>query len=92
MASATGLALAAGGITAANEVLFAPLAGGKADFNWRIVPATLLLALALDGLGQVAPGFATGLAALTLVTVLLVPVGSAPTPIENAAKVLGYTK
>lgn len=83
--------LAAGGITAANEVLFAPLAGSaKESFNWRIIPATLGLALALAGLEQLAPGFATGLAGLTLAAVLLVPFGNAPTPLENALKVMGY--
>lgn len=93
MASAPGIFLAAGAITLANEAVFAPVSsGGKitADFNWRLVPATLLGALALGGLAQIAPGFATGLAALVLLTVVLVPMGKAGSPVVNASKVLGY--
>jgi hypothetical protein len=90
MARSTGIVLAVGGITAANEVLFAPLAGQKVSFNWRIVPATAGLALALAALERIAPEFAVGLAWLSLVTVLLVPFGNAPTPLANANKILGY--
>lgn len=91
--SAAGLFLIVGAITVANEVIFAPVSsGGKitADFNWRIIPATLLGALALGGLQKIAPGFAYGLAALCLLTVLIVPLGNAPTPLENVSKMLGY--
>jgi hypothetical protein len=91
--SAAGIFLAAGGITLANEVVFAPVSsGGKitSDFNWRIIPATLLGALALGGLQQIAPGFAVSLAALSLLTVLIVPFGNAPSPLQNASKMLGY--
>lgn len=94
MAESTGIVLAVGGISLANEVVFAPLAsGGKitADFNWRIIPATLGLALALAGLEHIAPGFAVGLAWLSLLAVLAVPFGNAPSPLENASKVLGYS-
>lgn len=90
MARSTGIVLAIGGITAANEVLFAPAAGGKVSFNWRIIPATAGLALGLAGLEQLAPGFAVGLAWLGLVAVLVVPVGNAPTPLDNANKLLGF--
>lgn len=93
MAESTGIVLAAGGITAVNEALFAPLAGGSAaTFNWRIIPATAGLALALAALEHLAPGFAVGLAWLSLGTVLLVRFGNAPTPLENALKIMGYTK
>lgn len=92
MAASTGIVLAVGAITAANEVLFAPLAGQKVTFNWRIIPATAGLALALAGLEHLAPGFATGLAWLSLAAVLVVPFGNAPTPLDNALKVMGYTK
>lgn len=91
--SAAGVALMVGSITAANEVLFAPLAGKGApwkNFNWRVVPATLGLALALSGLEKVAPKFAVGIAWLSLAAVLIVPFGNAPTPLENVLKVLGY--
>lgn len=95
MARSTGIVLAAGAITAANELLFAPLAGVPGarpwhDLNWRIIPATAGLALALAGLEHLAPGFAVGLAWLTLASILIVPVGKAPTPLENAIRVLGY--
>lgn len=93
MADSTGIVLMTGGITAANELLFAPLAGQGApwqNFNWRIIPATAGLALALAGLERVSHGFAVGLAWLSLAAVVLVPLGNAPTPLENALKVLGY--
>lgn len=92
MAASTGIVLAVGAITAANEVVFAPLAGQKVQFNWRIIPATGGLALALAGLEKLAPGFAVGLAWLSLAAVLTVPFGNAPTPLDNALKVLGYSK
>jgi hypothetical protein len=92
VAASTGIVLAVGGITAANEVLFAPAAGGTVSFNWRIVPATAGLALALAGLEHLSRPFAVGLAWLSLVAVLTVPFGNAPTPLENALKIMGYTK
>jgi hypothetical protein len=73
--------------------VFAPISsGGKitADFNWRIIPATMLGALALGGLAQVVPGFALGLASLVLLTVVLVPMGKAGSPVKNVSKMLGY--
>lgn len=91
MARSTGPVLAIGAITAANEALFAPLAGsGKVQFNWKILPATAGLALALAGLEQLAPRFAVGLAYLGLFAVLVVPMGNAPSPIDNANKILGF--
>lgn len=92
MAASTGPVLAAGVITFVNEGLLAPAAGeGAAKWNWRVVPATAGLALALTALEKLSPGFAVGLAWLTLATALLVPFGNAPTPIQTAAKALGYT-
>jgi len=101
----TGLVLAAGGIALANEVIFAPLAEGStapkglgaptavgslvSGLNWRIVPATAVLALALGGLEKIAPGFAVGLAGMAVLAVLIVPVGNAPTVTENIIKALG---
>lgn len=77
----------AGSITAANEAIFATQKGKSPDwaqsFNWRIIPATAGLALALTGLEKLTPQFAVGLAWLTLATVLIVPFGNAPTPLEN---------
>ena len=97
MASAAGLVLAAGGIAAANEAIFAPLAHHKdfatslkTDTNlWRLVPATAILALTLTGLENIAPGFAKGLAGLVLIAVLVIPVGNAGAPLENIASFVG---
>lgn len=106
MSRAAGFVLAAGLLSAANEVIFAPLVvsssqsgsiqsreatfGNTAinNFNWRIVPATAILALLLGGLETVTPDFAVGLGGLVLLSVLIVPVGNAPTPIDNIAKVV----
>lgn len=92
MAASTGPVLAAAAITFANEGLLAPAAGeGAAKWNWRVIPAAAGLALALAGLEKLAPGFAVGLAWLTLATALLVPFGNAPTPVQTAVKALGYS-
>jgi hypothetical protein len=89
VAASTGPVLAAGAIAFASEGVLAPLAGsGSANWNWRIIPATAGLALALAGLEKLAPGFAAGLAWLTLVTVLIVPVGGDTPPLTLAAKAL----
>lgn len=95
MLRSTGLVLAAGGVEIANEALFAPLAGQGTpwkDLNWRLVPATALLALALGGLEKLAPNFAVGLAGLALAAVFLIPYGNAPSPIDNILKTMGYAK
>ena len=92
MADSTGYILAAAGITAANEAIFAPAAAGKplwVNFNWRIVPATAVAALALAGLEQISPPLGKGLAMLALLSVFLVPMGNAPSVIDNASKMLG---
>lgn len=91
MAASTGIVLAVGAITSANELFLAPLAtGAKPAYNWRIIPATIGLGLALAGLERLAPGFAVGLAYLTLAAVLVVPFSNSPTPLDNAVKVMGY--
>lgn len=93
MAASTGPVIAAAGITAVNDLVLEPLTGGKATFNWRILPAAAGLALALAGLEHAAPGFAVGLAWLTVAATLIVPFNSGGTsPIENAAKAMGYAK
>lgn len=92
MAGAAGIAIAAGAIAAANEALFVPVITHKPvtqTFNWRIVPATAGLALGLGALEKLAPGFARGLAWLTLAGIFVFPVGNAPTPLDNANRVLG---
>lgn len=93
MAGAAGLVIAAGGIAAANEVLGADTQTGNpiTDFNWRIIPATAILALLLEGLDKLEPGFGKGLAGLVLLSVFVIPVGNAPTPLDTAAKLLNYS-
>jgi len=91
MAASTGPVLAAGAITVANELLFAP-GHGLAKVNWRVIPAAAGAAIALAGLEKLAPAFAVGLAWLTVFVVLVVPLGNAPTPLANATRALGYGK
>jgi hypothetical protein len=87
--SAAGWVITAGGIAAANEILFAPVSSGKAvSFNWRIIPATAILALVLTGFEKVAPEFGNILGGMILLTVLTVQVGNAPSPLANIAKVV----
>ena len=93
MASAAGLVVTAGAITAANEVLFAPVAThGTPEFNWRIIPATVLLAMAMGGLEHLSSKLAQGLGWGMVLTVLLAPIGNAKSPFENANKALGFTR
>jgi hypothetical protein len=95
MAQSTGIILIVGSISLANEAVFAPIAsGGKinVDFNWRVIPATLIAAALLGGLEQVSPKLAVGLAYISLITVLFARFGNAPAPIENLSKALGYGK
>jgi hypothetical protein len=89
MAEAAGLVIAAGAIAAANEVLAAPTSGNLSDFNWRIVPATVILALLLEGLDKLEPGFGKGLAGLVLLSVFVIPYGNAPSPLTTAGNLLG---
>lgn len=91
MAETTGPVLAAGAIAAANEALFAPISGGgtvNTAAVFRIIPATIGLALALALLERAAPGFAKGLAWLLVFGVLIFPVGHAPSVLDNANKIL----
>lgn len=93
MESAAGIAIAVGGITAANELFFAPVTGsGTKSFNFRIIPATVVFALGLQGLSQLSPTLAKGIGVTALVTVLFTRVGNAPAPIENINKFLGFNQ
>jgi hypothetical protein len=92
MAESTGYILAAAGLAAANEAIFIPATTGRPlwkDFNWRIVPATAVAALALAGLEKLSPPLGKGLAILALLSVIIVPFGNAPSPIDNVSKMLG---
>lgn len=90
MARSTGPVIAAGAVVAANEALFSPLTGGKADWGsvWRVLPATAGLAVGLALLEKAAPQFAVGLAWLTLLGVFLFPVGTVQPPIQNLNKIM----
>lgn len=95
MQRAAGLVIAAGTIALANDAIFAPVAQHKPAFqhvNWRIVPATGVLAAVLVGLDMLLPKFGTRLAALVLLSVLVIPYGNAPTPLETIASALDYTQ
>jgi hypothetical protein len=92
MGPAADIILITGTITAANEVLFAPLAGAASElFNWRLLPATGIAALLVEGLSRINPQIALGIAVTALITALFVPMGKAGSPVQNAAKALGYT-
>lgn len=91
----TGIILAAGITAAANEAVFAPVVNGNkavniaSTFNWRLIPATVILALVMGGLETVAPDFAVGLSGLAFAMVLVTPLGNAGAPITNLAKAVG---
>ena len=92
MAESTGYILAAAAIAASNEAIFAPAVAGKplwVNFNWRIVPAAGIAAVTLAGMEQISPPLGKGLAMLALFSVILLPMGNAPSPVENATKLLG---
>lgn len=92
MAESTGLILATAGIVAANQLILEPSANGKPmfqEFNWKLIPATAIAAVLLAGFEQLAPAFGKGMAGLALLAVLVLPVGNAPSPLENASKMLG---
>lgn len=93
--SAAGWVLAAGGIAAANELVFAPIQGQGSplgNFNWRIIPATGILALVLTGFEKISPQFGNLLGATVLLVVLITPMGNAPTPLANVASIFNGKK
>lgn len=94
MARSTGIILVVGGITMANELVFAPIAEHKSialdmASAWRIPVATLVAAAALGGLEQLSPPLAVGIAYISLITVLFARLGKAPAPVENIATIIG---
>lgn len=89
--SAAGFVIAAGGIAAANELIFAPAEGQGSplsNFNWRLIPATGILALVLTGFEKMAPQFGNMLGGLVLLVSLIAPMGNAGAPLENIANVV----
>jgi hypothetical protein len=69
--------------------VFAPAAGHAVAFNWRIIPATGIFALLMDGLSYLNPQLALGISLSALVTVLLVSTGNAGSPVANLQKATG---
>jgi hypothetical protein len=95
MAQSTGVIVAVGAISFANQVAFRPIASGGAispnlSAAWRIPVGTAAAAMALAGLEKLSPKLAVGLAYISLITVLFARIGGTPAPLENVAKVLGY--
>ena len=91
MARSTGPVLLAGGLAAANEAIFAPLASHQPE-NWdavfRLVPATAGLALGLALVEKASPEFAVGLAWILVAGVFIFPMGKAPSILTNVNKTL----
>jgi hypothetical protein len=93
MLQSVGWVLAAGALEAANEAVFAPLLSQGTvwqNFNWRIVPATAVMAGFVGVIEKAAPKFGVGLGILVFASALLIPYGNAPTPLQNLLKVMGY--
>lgn len=93
--NSTGYVLAAGGIVLANEAIFVPIESGKTPLetvNWRIIPATAIMALVLGGVESLNEGFGKGLGMLVLLSVLVIPFGNAGSPLDNLAKAVGGNK
>jgi hypothetical protein len=94
MASAAGIIITAGAITLANEAVSVPYTPGNTNvlkgINWRVIPATAIAAFMFSGLENVNAQVAKGLAAMALLTTLLVGMGNAPAPALNIANALGY--
>lgn len=84
MASSTGIILAAGGISFGNKWL---LEHKSPDF--KILLATGVAALMLDGFEHISKELAVGIAWIALVTTLLAPVGSTNSPVTNLLRVSG---
>lgn len=88
--SAAGWVIAAGGMVAANEILFSPLEQGGSpmgNFNWRIIPATAVLALVLSGFEKMAPQFGNILGGMVFLVAVMAPMGNAPPPLTNLAAI-----
>jgi hypothetical protein len=92
MGPAADIALAVGAVSAANEAVFAPVAGRHVAFNWRIIPATGVFALLMEGLSVINSQLALAVSVSALITVLVAPLGNAGSPVTNLSKALGYQK
>jgi hypothetical protein len=91
MGPAADIALFTGVLTLGNEAVFAPLAGkGTPDINWRLLPATAIFALLMEGLSKLNPQLALGVAVSALITALFGSFGKAGSPVANLSTALGY--
>lgn len=82
MAKSTGIILAVGGITLANQVIF-----NDEEMNWRIPIATGIAAVMFTGIEKANEQAAVGLAYLALVAVVFTRVvPGIPSPTESALK------
>lgn len=94
MAGAAGIIITAGAITMVNEAVSVPYVAGNTNvlkgINWRVIPATAIAAFMFSGLESVNEQAAKMLAALALLTTLVVGMGNAPAPAVNIANALGY--
>lgn len=91
----TGYIIAAGGIVLANDAIFIPMETGQTPLqtiNWRVVPATVIMALVVGGIESLNEGFGAGLGMLVLLSVLVIPMGKSGSPLENAARAFGGKK
>ncbi len=95
MATAAGIIVVAGAITLANEGLNATYVQGATNvlgsINWRVIPATVVAALLFAGLEQINAPLAEGLAGVALVTTLIHPFGSGPSPLVHLSEAMGYS-
>lgn len=82
MATSTGPIVAAAGVTLANELLFDE---GPPDWNgaMRVVVAAGIVGAGLAVLENAAPALARGLAWTAFATIMLVKVGTQPSPSER---------
>lgn len=91
MTPAADVALVTGLITLGNEAVFAPIVTGvRSDLNWRLIPATCVFALLMEGLAKLNPQLALGVSVTALITALFGSFGKASSPVVNLSKALGY--
>lgn len=89
MTKSTGPILTAGGLTWANQTIFADeIQTNFLDVTMKIAVSTALLAGLLYGIEKVSPNVASALAYTALVTTLLVRIGGKPTPLERALDIV----
>jgi hypothetical protein len=89
MARSTGIVLAAGGISFANDWIEKTAQGKPATPNFRIPVATLAVALIFSGVERLNERAAVGLSWIMLITVLVTPVHHGRAPLQNLALLAG---